>query len=320
MLGISARNIDTLVEFDELVDAMEKAFTIYNSGEFLMPDRMHVHKDQNTLLLMPCFADQSFCTKLVSVYPGNTSLNKPVIQGTVVFNDIKTGEPIALLNGPKLTAMRTAAVGSLGVRYLSAENAETLGIVGAGVQAFHQTLFACSQRSIKRILVYGRSQPAIDRFMKDIKDNLPKVAVVQAKSNNQLLEESQIIITATTSKEPVLPDNKKLYQDKCIIGVGSFKPEMMEFPPALFQSVQQIFIDTDFAKKECGDLAIPLKNNWITDNQVIPISDLVTGKIELEPSSTTCFKSVGMALFDLIAAELIVNKAIKQGIGTQIEL
>lgn len=320
MLAISEQDITSAASVDELTDAMEFAFRAYASGEFLMPDRMHVHSGENTLLLMPCFMEHSFSTKLVSVFPGNTSTNQPVIQGVVILNDGKTGKPLALLNGPKLTATRTAAVGSLGIRYLADKKADTLGIIGVGVQGMHQAIFACRQRPFKKLTIFARRSHSLSGFEQEMGEQFPHIKINKAKSVEELLDNSRVVITATSSHTPVMPDDKGLLKGKCFIGIGSFKPDMREFPRALYQLVDKIYTDTEFANKESGDLAEPLRQGWISESQVTTLSDLISGKKVLESNPTKCFKSVGMALFDLVAAELIYKKAKEKNLGTVVNL
>ncbi|NQU65436.1 MAG: ornithine cyclodeaminase family protein [SAR324 cluster bacterium] len=320
MLVLNEQDITRAVLITQLVDIMGQAFITYENGDFLMPDRMHVHDDKNTLLLMPCFAKEIFGTKLVSVFPGNSERNLPVIQGIVVLNNRQTGEPVAILNGPKLTAMRTAAVGSVAIRHLAPANVETLGIIGIGAQGFHQALFACSQIPIQRVLIFNRHSESMKRFKDKLAPLVPAVKIAMANTVRSLVEKSQVIITATSSNEPVLPDDEQLFSEKCFIGVGSFKPGMREFSEALFKNMSQVFVDTEFAIKECGDLAIPLRKDWIKREQVHTLAKLITGKVKRNPSPTTCFKSVGMALFDLFAAEYIYKQAIDKGLGTRIDI
>ena len=320
MLAISEQDITSAVSVDELTDAMELAFRTYASGNFLMPDRMHVHSGENTLLLMPCFMGHSFSTKLVSVFPGNTTSNQPVIQGIVILNDGATGKPLALLNGPKLTAMRTAAVGSLGIRFLADGKADTLGIIGVGVQGVHQAVFACRQRPFRKLIVFARHSQSLDSFEQETGELFPDIELIKAKSVEELLEDSRVVIAATSSHLPVMPDDEGLLKGKCFIGIGSFKPDMREFPRALYGLVDKIYTDTEFASKESGDLVEPLKKAWITKNQVTSLSTLISGKVSLEPNPTKCFKSVGMALFDLVAADLIYKKAKEKNLGTIVNL
>lgn len=320
MLGLSEQDIERAVSYNELVDAMEEALKTYAGGNFLMPDRMHVHAGENTLLLMPCFAGSSFSTKIVSVFPDNAQHQMPVIQGLMILNDGQTGTPLALLNGSKLTGMRTAAVGSVGVRYLSPENTESLGIIGAGIQGFYQAVCACTQRPIKSLTVYSRRKEPTMRFIEQLETHLPSIRIEPADSSEDLLERSQLVICATSSRDPVLPDDIELLRGKTIIGVGSFKPDMMEFSRALYDSVETIFVDTEFASRESGDLAIPLEKGWITEQRIQPLAKLITGEGSASCGETGCFKSVGMALFDLFAARLIYRRALEKELGNRIDL
>jgi len=122
MLILNESDIIQAVDFNELLKSVEEAFLIQEAGNFNMPNRMHVEQDGNVLLLMPCFTDDLFSTKLVSIFPENINHGKPVIYGSVILNDGKTGEPLALLNGSKLTALRTGAVGALGLLYTTPKN------------------------------------------------------------------------------------------------------------------------------------------------------------------------------------------------------
>ena len=142
---------------DEIVDAAARALKIAETGDCLMPPRTHLDYGGNILLLMPAFAGGAFATKLVSVFPNNPGKGLPPIYGSVILNDGDTGKPLALLEGGKLTAMRTGAVGGLAVRLLSDPGAKTAAVIGAGVQGLHQAFFAASQRDLSNIRFFDAS-------------------------------------------------------------------------------------------------------------------------------------------------------------------
>ena len=320
MLYINAGDIVKILSLREAVDAIEQALLVMSKKQFFMPERFHIAKDNNTLLLMPCFTEKYFGTKLVSVFPDNVKKDKPVIYGNMVLNNGDTGEVAAIIDGAKLTAVRTGAVGGLGVRYLAAETSTSLAIIGAGVQGVHQAVFACSEADISKVYVYDFKEENI-KFLKEQVNLLHKnVDVQKVGSPLEAIEKSDIVITATNSLEPVIPDNKELLENKTFIGIGSYKPEMREFSKSLFELADKVFVDTMVAKKESGDLATPIKENWIKDDQVVEIADLVAGKILVDKkiTETRIFKSVGMGLFDLIAAQAFFEKAVKLNIGQKI--
>ncbi|MCD4744050.1 MAG: ornithine cyclodeaminase family protein [Desulfobacteraceae bacterium] len=320
MLYINASDIVKILSLHEIVDSIEKALLIMSKKQFSMPERFHIPQGNNTLLLMPCFTDKYFGTKLVSVFPDNVQKEKPVIYGNMILNIGDTGEVAAIIDGAKLTAMRTGAVGGLGVRYLAPEKSRSLGIIGAGVQGMHQAVFACSEADISKIYVYDLKEENVKSFEQQVNIWHKDVNIEKVESPLEAIEKSEIVITATTSLEPVIPDNKELLKNKTFIGIGSYKPDMREFSKALFELADIVFVDTMVAKKESGDLATPIQESWIKDDQILEIADLVAEKVLVNKKTekTQVFKSVGMGLFDLIVAQALFEKAIKLNIGQKI--
>jgi ornithine cyclodeaminase/alanine dehydrogenase-like protein (mu-crystallin family) len=320
MLYISANDIVKILSLRETVDTIEKALLIMSKNQFFMPERFHIAQGNNTLLLMPCFTEKYFGTKLVSVFPENSKKNKPVIYGNMILNDGDTGEVVAIIDGAKLTAMRTGAVGGLGIRYLASPKSKNLAIIGAGVQGAHQAIFACSEADISKIYVCDHNEENIRLLGEQVNKWHKTIDVQKCESSAEAIEKSDIVITATTSSDPVIPDNTESLKNKTFIGIGSYKPDMQEFSKALFELADTIFVDTMVAKKESGDLFNPLQNGWIQDHQIAEIADLVAGKINVDKTAnrTQVFKSVGMGLFDLIIAQAFFEKAFKLNIGQKI--
>lgn len=319
MIVLNEADIIKAVDFNELLKSVEEAFLIQEEGNFNMPDRTHIDHEGNVLLLMPCFTDDYFSTKLVSVFPENKKLGKPAIYGSVVLNDGKTGETLAILNGSKLTALRTGAVGALGLLYTTSKNVKSLGLVGAGIQGFHQVLFACAVREIDNVFIYDPFNQNLDSFINDLKKYLPNVEITNCTRSLELLRNSEAIITATTSMDPVLPDDSSLFEGKHIIALGSYKPEMQELPDSLFKNLAQVFVDTPHAIKESGDLSIRIENELVNKEQIFTLGQLINKEIIINENQTSLFKSVGMALFDLMVARKIYLNAIEKGIGTIVD-
>ncbi|MFA5537263.1 MAG: ornithine cyclodeaminase family protein [Bacillota bacterium] len=320
MLVFNENDIFKAADPDEVLAAVEKAMLIYETDDYLMPPRSHVYHRDNTLLLMPCFNNRGFGTKLVSVFPNNALEGEPVINGIMVLNEGRTGKPLALLNGQALTAIRTGAVGGVSIKHLAKPDSKTLGLIGTGVQGFYQAIFGARASNIERIIVFSRTASKGKAFINRLADHLPRIRLVLAGTMEELLEHSDIVITATTAVDPVLPDDGALLKGKHFVGIGSFKPEMREYPKALYGLLKQVFVDTNYAKIETGDLALPLKENWLRDEQVITLGKWLKAVDRQELGDTTFFKSVGMALFDLMTAQLIYQKGLELGLGQKINL
>src|SRR6185295_8649938 len=119
MVILSDTEIANLLSFTEIIKSVEAAMVAYEKKEAMVPQRIHFDHDHGTLLNMPSFGKQFLGTKLVSVVPGNAAKGLPVTNGAMLLNDAITGLPVALMNASKLTALRTGALGAIGVKYLS---------------------------------------------------------------------------------------------------------------------------------------------------------------------------------------------------------
>jgi ornithine cyclodeaminase len=315
MLVLNESDLIKAVRIDELLQTIEDAFILQESEDFIMPERMHIKKGENVFLVMPGMAKDLYMTKIVSVFPGNIKMEKPSIYGTLQLNDGRTGEPLAFMNGAKITALRTGAVGAMGILYTTSPQSSTVGIIGLGIQGFHQALFSCAVRNIEKIFVFDPFISDVDTRIQDIKNLLPDIEIIKCSSAAELVDKSEIIITATNSHNPVIPDDSHLLAGKHFIGIGSYKPDMQEFPDVLFNQLDQIFVDTDHAKKESGDIAARLESSLINEDNVFTLGKLIEKKMKINEEKTTFFKSVGMALFDLMVAKKIYENAKEKNLG-----
>ncbi len=303
MEHIDSEAIRSAVPYSRWVDLIEEALVLEPGKDFIMPKRTHVNFDNNTLLLMPCITERYFSTKLITLYPNNYLEGKAALQGLVILNDRCDGKPLATLDGPSITAMRTAAVGSFAVRHLSNPGSSHLGIIGLGTQGLHQALFACSERNISEVTIFDEKGELYSRFIRAFNAEYDSIKINIAKNSRELCENAEIIITATNSNEPVLPDEESLLINKTIIGIGSYKKDMREFPDSLYKNSGSIYIDSFHAIEESGDLIYPVKRGLMKESDFRIAGDLLKGEKTVGPIKV--FKSVGTALFDLLGSVLV---------------
>jgi len=312
MIILSKEDIEKLVDPDKMMDQIEEAYKIFGTGEYYMPPRPSVEHDNKTLMYMPCYTKEIIGTKMLTIFPDNAKLGLPSIDGIILLNNAVTGAPEAVMDGQSVTAWRTGAVGGVGIRHLSRKNCHTVGIVGAGVQGFHQAIYACAARDIRTIYIFNHSSRDLDDYVDRLEkaiDN-PGTKVVQCKTVEELTAKSDIICTTTPSTEPVLPDDKELLRGKCIIAIGSYTPEMREIPDAVWDLVDKVYIELPYACEECGDLSQPIKEGRLTSDKIVLMSDYLASKEEeADTGKTTYFKSVGMGLFDVCIAQRILEEA-----------
>ena len=315
MLYLSEKDIKEVVKLEEVIDIIEKAMVVYESKQFTQPDRITINRnDEETYLYMPCFTNEVKGTKMLTLFSENAKKGIATIQGLMVLNDNETGKIKCIMDGSAITAYRTGAVGSCGIKHTTPENVTKLGVIGSGVQGFYQSLYACSIRPIKDIYVFDIFEDKAKEFAKKLENAIPQASIHVMKSSEDVVREAEVILTVTTSRKPVIPNDAELVKGKHFIGIGSYKPIMQEYPEAVFKAVEDIYIDVDFAKEETGDLINPLKEGWIKESQVHTLGQFLDQKLDVE--KTTLYKSVGMALFDIFVANYIYEKAIENKIGT----
>ena len=313
-------NKDAIQKIDQnsIQTAVEQAYRLVLSQNYNMPDRMHVADNQNILLLMPCFSEKFFSTKLVSVFPEAQQHGQPAVNGVMVLSDNVSGQPLAVMDGAAVTAQRTGAVGGLGVKLLTPETVRAAGVLGAGVQGLSQARYLLFNRKIKTLYIYDLYKESAISMTRVLEKEYPDVDYVITENANQLVENSSVIIAATTSTNPLFEITPDGVMGKIFISIGSFRPDMQEFPDTVIETADDVFVDTLFAAKESGDIATPLKNHVITKNKIKEFAGLLE-KNTYPENRTVFFKSVGMALFDLTVSSAIYQLAVKNNIGQALD-
>jgi len=319
MLYLNNKDIEEIVDKIDLIEILEKGFQMYGEKNYQMPERMHLNRDDDTILYMPCITKDIIGTKIISLFPKNKDKNLPVISGIMLLNDIDTGLPKGILDGSSITAYRTGALGAIGMKYTTGRNCKNVGLIGPGVQGFHQLLLASKVRNIENIYIYGRNKENLKDFINRLKKKLPNINIRPADTSEELVKNSEIIITATPSESPVIPNNKELLKGKHIIAIGSYKYKMREIPDALYELIDEVYVDTELAIEESGDIIQPLEKGLMNESQIKTLSEIMSKEKDFA-KKTTLFKCVGMALLDVVVAEAIFTTALELNKGTDIPL
>ena len=320
MLLIQERDLRSRFTIGDFLDAAEEAFQIQAAGGFSLPDRLSYPQKNGIYNVMPCFTERYICNKLLTTYPINQERGLPTINGVVLLADAELGLPLAVIDGPYLTGIRTGAMGGISSKYLAPEGAASLAVIGAGVQGIWQTLSVAAVRPIRDVYVYARRREGREAFQKQIAERNPGLSVHLCESGEEAAAQGEILITCTTSPEPVLPNDPALFRGKHIMAIGSFEPTKRELPSAAVEAADEIYVDTLFACQESGDMAIPMAQGLLRPEQVREFAQKVRQGLSspFQRAETTLYKSVGMGLFDLVAAGHIYEKALREGIGIQV--
>jgi ornithine cyclodeaminase/alanine dehydrogenase-like protein (mu-crystallin family) len=299
------------LSYKALVDRLRLGF---GEGKVITPTRSHFDFEgasgerDSTLLLMPSWLPgKNVGVKIVTVSPANANLNLPSIHGVYVFFDAQTGECQYIFDARAVTVKRTAATSALASSYLSREDSRILLMMGTGALSAELIKAHASVRPIEKVLVWGRDVEKAKAVCKTLNsENFTSEPVTNLK---EACGKADIISCATLSKTPLL-SGEFIKEGQHIDLVGAYRPDMREADDGVIQRAR-IFVDHYAgALKECGELLIPLNEKIIERSDVIAeLSELCSLKKTGRNTKTeiTLFKSVGHAMEDLIAAQIIAE-------------
>lgn len=313
---------------EAVITAVEDAFHAYHQGKTDTPlrVRIQVKEADGNIFYMPslvrnCESFKALGAKVVSVFNKNIEKDLPTIFATCLLNDADTGEPLALLEGSYLTGMRTGATSAVAGKYLARENTRVLGVIGAGYQAYFQIWAISMVTKLRKVLIYD---PILNRSEK-LTEKVEKRFTFDTKveeSAQSLVRKSEVLVTATTSTEPVF-GGEDLREGTTVIAIGSFTPEAREVDDVTINR-SRIYIDSyEGALAEAGDILIPMKEGKLKKEEIAgELGEVVTGNVPGRKSQKEIilFKSVGLAIEDVITAQVAYNKAIDKGIGTKVDI
>jgi alanine dehydrogenase len=310
---LDADSIRGAVSIGELVDAVEEAYRDVAAGRDRSPLRSHVPLEAGDLLLMPGVraGGAGASVKLVTVMPGNAELGLPTVQAVVAWFDAATGEPLALLDGPTVTAMRTGAATGVATRLLAREDARSLVVIGAGAQAEWQVRAVLAVRPIERVTVCTRSPGSREEFAARMRE-VTGLDVSPSADVETALRSADVVCCATTSSEPVL-DAGWLRPGTHVNGIGAFRLGMVELPPELFAAAAVVAVDSRAAAlAEAGDVVAAIERGLLAESELVEIGAVERSWVaSRDPQAITAFKSVGLAIQDVAASELIVSRLLR---------
>ncbi len=316
MLVLSDQDIAKLLTMREAIEAVEGAFAQLRRGRVVMPARSTIMlpRYNGSISFMPSYLDESKAqaTKIISIYPDNPKKGLPTTAAWIIVNDPETGHVKAFMDGTYLTGVRTGAVSGVAAKYLAPKDARIAAVFGAGVQARNQAWAAATVRKLDEIRVYDPIKPAVDRFVVEMGERLG-VPIVKAASGEEACRGADIVLTATTSKTPVV--KREWLGDKVhISAIGAFYPDWRELETSVVVDAKVVIDEWEAIKLESGDILIPIQEGAITERHVYAeLGELVTGEKQgrTPEDGLTVFKSVGIAIQDSSVANLVLNK-IKQ--------
>lgn len=306
---------------DALFNIVEDAFMKYLQGNVLFPNKISQifdQKIQNRINCMPAtlLGDDMVCgMKWISVFPSNEPKGFQNVTGVMLLSEIKTGFPIAIVDGTLVTKMRTSSVGCVAAKYLAPTKVETIGIIGSGEEArMHFALLKHLFPTIKECRVSSRSASSEGVFISKFKDIASDVTFVACNNDSyKCASNADIIVTAISGQVPVLKA-KDITKGGLYIHVGGWEDE---FGVAL-KAHKIVCDDWEASKHRTQTICRMYKEGILKDHDIYAnLSDLISGRKKGRESDEEFiyFNSVGLSYIDLNFANYIYKEAIKMGIG-----
>lgn len=328
MLVLTRSQVRELVSMADAIELMKTAFAELSAGRTVSPLRtvIPLPDREGDALFMPAYvpAMDALGLKSVNVFRRNPERGLPVIHAIVSLVDPETGQPMALMDGTYLTALRTGAVSGAAADLLARPESWVLAAIGAGAQGITQIAAVCAVRPIERVIAVDVNEQALERLRQQLRNDWPEIEsrLETTTDAGAAVREADVICTATTSRTPVFRD-EDVRPGTHISAVGAYTPEMQELPAETVARATVVVDAVEAALAEAGDLIIPLNDGLVRREHFsrelgMVASGMAPGRTSDE--EVTLFKSVGNAVQDVVVAKRAAERARETGVGMEVEL
>lgn len=325
VLIVNQSEVRQLLPMAECLDVMADALMTLARGEAILPLRpvLWLPEKVGALGMMPSYLGniQAMGLKVVSVFPGNHGTQYDSHMGAVLLFETQHGQLLAIIDASEITAIRTAGVSGVATRLLAREDAQNLAILGSGVQARTHLAAMLQARNIQMVRVWSRNPEHAEQFAEQ-EAQRHGISVEPAWTVQETVDEADIICTTTSSPEPILK-GEWIAPGTHINAIGSSVPFTRELDTAAVV-MSRMFVDRrESTINEAGDFLFPKKEGAINDDHILgEIGEILLGSIQGRVTSDeiTLFKSLGLAVEDLAAANHVYKKAVEAGLGIAVEL
>jgi len=323
VLVLSHAEVEELLPMAECIALMAEALGELAKGAAQQPLRtvFRPEKAAGLLALMPAYrsgASPAFGVKTIGIFPGNVAHGKDAHQGSLMLFDGETGELRALMNAAAVTAIRTAAVSAVATRALAREDAGDLALLGSSVQARSHLRALSLVRALRRVRVASRRPERARAFAREATASCPVEAVGSAED---AVRGADLVVTATNSAEPVVR-REWIAAGTHLNAIGASLPDRREIDGATVAAAR-LFVDRrESAVNEAGDYLLAVREHAIAEDHIqAELGEVLIGAAlgRTAPRDITLFKSLGLAVEDLWAADHVFRRAGEKQIGAWVE-
>jgi alanine dehydrogenase len=269
---------------------------------------------------MPAYLEEQDITgvKIVNVHPDNPKKGLPTVMALVILNSTETGAPLAIMDGTYLTDMRTGAAGGVAVKHLARRSAKTVGFVGTGNQARTQLRAINEIIDIHEIKATSVSEKQTLAFKDDME--LEIECEITAKKSIKEVCDCDILVTTTPSREPIVMD-EWISEGTHINAIGADAPGKEEIDPRILKRAR-IVVDDISQASHSGEINVPFSKGLLSEKDIFcELGEVITGKKKARTNDTdiTVFDSTGLAIQDVVTANMVYQKALEQKIGVKLQ-
>lgn len=315
---LTESDVDQLLSMSDCIQAVREALLQLAAGQAANNPRSRVAAPGILLHTMSASAEY-----LGVIGWKNYTSTRDQIRFHVGLYDSTSGALMALIQADRLGQLRTGAATGVASAALAAEQLEQVGLIGTGLQAATQLLAVDTVHQIDRVHIFGRDRERRERFVATHQPHV-RTQLVAVESASAACRDSEVVITATTSREPVLKA-EDLKPGTVVHAMGSNFRKKRELDLDVFErSTQVIADDVAQCQIEAGELIAAAEAGLLDWDQVVPLGSLLagnaTGRVPAADGDLTIFKSVGLAVEDIAVAKRVFDRAVKEDIGTLAEL
>ena len=316
VLLLTEDDVRRLLTMDMALEAVEQGLRKMGLDEAQNVPRSRVQTDHSMLHTMAAAA-KSLGVMGAKVYA--TSRKGPTRFHLSLF-DGKTGSLLCLMQADYLGQMRTGAASGVATKYMARPDATEVGVYGSGKQARTQLLAICAVRRVRQVHVYSPNEERRRQFAEEMSAEC-QTEVVPTSHPERAAENKDIVVTATSSREPVL-FGQWLAQGAHVNAIGSNYITKAELDVAVFRRCAVVVVDSkEQARLEAGDFQQPLEEGVLHWSEVRELGQVVVGRYpgRKQPQDVTLFKSLGIALEDVATAARVYARAQAEGVGKVID-
>lgn len=322
-LLLKQSEIKELIEMKEIIESVETAYTVHATRNVQMPAKKYLFfkKYNGDLRIMPAFIKNmdEAGVKCVNVHPENpVKYNLPTVMGLIQLFDPKSGFPLSVMDGTWITNMRTGAAAGVGTKYLARKDSKTLGIIGAGKQAYTQLMALKEVMDIEHAHVFCRTCSSRENFA-DMARKRFDIDINAVSTAEEAVKNMDVVVTVTPANKPVLKTDW-ITEGTHINAMGADAPGKQELEVGILQKAK-IFIDCWEQARHSGEINVPVHDGIITRKSISSkIGDVIIGKAEgrISDEDITVFDSTGLAVQDMVTGWKVYEEAVKKGVGTVI--